>query len=165
MSKELIKSKKIKKKTEDNKDNKEQLNKEENKEEKFGKVEFFEKVNKYLQYDDVIKESMIEHRKEINELKSQKKNLELYLLDYLESVNNDIINVGESDKLVKVERQKKAPLNKEIIKCAIIDDLKERGIIKNEKEGEDTIERMFESMENKRAIKNIVQLKRKKIKK
>jgi len=55
------------------------------------KRDFQEKVIKFIQYDDLIKETMIQHRKDINELKVQKKELELFLLDYLDEMNNDII--------------------------------------------------------------------------
>lgn len=165
MSKITSKTKKTKKyKKLDDSDNDSDQEILEEAKERYMKTEFFEKVNKYIQYDDIIKETMMDHRKEINELKSQKKDLELYLLKYLERIEQDTINVGETDRIVKVEKQRKAPLSKEIMRCAIIEDLKKEGKIENEKEGEEIIERMFKSMENKRPVKSIVQLKRKKLK-
>lgn len=129
------------------------------------KRDFSEKVIKFIQYDDLIKETMLQHRKEINELKTQKKQIELIILDYLEKMNNDVINYGENDVLRRVEKQKKAPLNKDIMRVAIIEDMKKSGFIKNDEQGSEIIERMFESMENKRPVTNIVELKRKTIKK
>lgn len=128
------------------------------------KRDFQEKVIKFIQYDDLIKETLLNHRKEINELKLQKKELELYLIDFLEEMNNDIINYGESDVIKKVERQKKAPLNKEIMRKAIIEDMIKEKFIKSETQGEKIIEKMFESMENKRPVTNVVELKRKSMK-
>lgn len=124
------------------------------------KIEFFGKLDKYLHYDNLIKETMLEHRKAINNLKSQKKELEHFLLLYLEKIRKDTINVGD-EKLVKVDKHKKKPLNKNIIKLAIIEDLKSEKLIKSNEEGEDIVKRMFESMENKRPIEQITQLKRK----
>jgi hypothetical protein len=80
-------------------------------------------------------------------------------------MNNDIINYGENDVLKKVEKQKKAPLNKDIMRVAIMEDMKKSGFIKNDEQGEQIIERMFESMEMKRPVTNVVELKRKIIKK
>jgi hypothetical protein len=128
------------------------------------KRDFSEKVIKFIQYDDLIKETMIEHRKQINELKTQKKELELFLIDYLDEINNDIINCGESDVIKKVEKQKKAPLNKTLMKKSIIEDMIKEKFIKTEEQGEKIIEKMFENMENKRAVTNVVELKRKSIK-
>lgn len=129
------------------------------------KRDFSEKVIKFIQYDDLIKETMLEHRKQINELKVQKKELELFLIDYLDEINNDIINCGESDIIKKVEKQKKAPLNKSLMKKSIIDDLIKEKFVKNEEQGEKIIEKMFENMENKRQITHVVELKRKSLKK
>lgn len=128
------------------------------------KRDFQERVIKFIQYDDLIKETMLEHRKQINELKAQKKELELYLIEFLDEMKNDIINYGENDVIKKVERQKKAPLNKEIMRKAIIEDMIKEKFIKTEAQGEKIIEKMFESMENKRPVTNIVELKRKSIK-
>lgn len=128
---------------------------------KYMKTEFFEKVNKYIQYDDLIKKEMLKFRKEVNTLKEEKKDLETYLLKYLEVQKGDTINVGD-EKILKVETQKKAPLNKEIMKSVIIDDMKKEGFIRNEREGEIIIQRMFDSMEKNRPITNVVKLQRKK---
>jgi hypothetical protein len=128
------------------------------------KRDFSEKVIKFIQYDDLIKETMLEHRKQINELKIQKKELELFLIDYLEEINNDVINCGESDVIKKVEKQKKAPLNKTLMKKSIIEDMIKEKFIKTEEQGEKIIEKMFENMENKRTVTNVIELKRKSIK-
>jgi hypothetical protein len=125
------------------------------------KREFNEKVIKFVQYDDLIKETMLEHRKQINELKTQKKELELFLIDYLDEMGNDIINYGTNDTIKRIEKQKKGPINKEIMRVSIIEDMKKGGFIKTEEQGEKIIEKMFETMENKRPVTNVVELKRK----
>ena len=51
------------------------------------------------------------------------------------------------------------------MRVSIIEDMQKSGFIKTEKEGDKIIERMFETMENKRPIKSIIELKRKSLKK
>jgi len=130
-----------------------------NAKDKFIKTEFFEKVTKYIQYDDLIKKESSKYKKAVETLKTEKIDLEFYLLKYLESKNGDLINY-DGGKLQKVESIKKSAINKDIMKQAILEDLKKEGFIKNNEQGEKILERMFDSMENKREVQSVIKLKR-----
>jgi hypothetical protein len=127
------------------------------------KNNFNENVVKFIKYDDLIKETILEHRNAIKELKSKKKENELLLINYLNKNGNDIINYGNSDVIKKIERNKRKSLNIKIIKSSILDDLKSSGIINDDIEGDRIINRIMNSMKNKRPITKIVELIRKKI--
>ena len=86
-------------------------------------------------------------------------------VEYLDKIDNDVINYGEDEVIKKVERQKKAPINKTIIKSTLINDMKSMGFVKTELEGEKIVTKMFDNMESKRETKSIVELKRRQVKK
>jgi hypothetical protein len=74
---------------------------------KIRKNDFVEYVVKYMKYDELLNKTIIEHKKEIDELKMQKKELEFFLIKYLDENDNDIINYGKNIILKKIERRTK----------------------------------------------------------
>ena len=87
--------------------------------------------------------------KEIKELKNQRKPCEEYILKYLEEIDENIIEIGDG-KLKKNKTETKIPLNKEIIKNTLHEDIND----------EEKIKRIIEKIENKREKNTKISLKR-----
>jgi hypothetical protein len=77
-----------------------------NKKNKSEKINFNEKVLKFLYYDDLIKKTKEQYKKELKELKNQKKQMESFIINYLNHIDNDIINQGGKEILKKVEKKR-----------------------------------------------------------
>lgn len=107
--------------------------------------EFQEMVIKYVKLDDLIRK----REEEIKELKHQRKPCEKFILDYLEKINENVIEITNG-KLRKNKFQTKVPLNRDIIKHVILEKIKDPKIV----------EEMMEMMDNLRPTKIRVNLKR-----
>ena len=91
--------------------------------------EFQENVVKYVKYDDLIRKK----QKEVQELKTKRKPCEDFILKYLEDIDETTIELNNG-KLRKNKFETKVPINKDIIKDAIAEK------IKDEKTVEDILE-------------------------
>lgn len=78
--------------------------------------EFKEVVINWVKIDDDIRKKNIE----IKELKDEKKEYEIFILEYMDKINENVINI--SDGKLRMNRSKtKAPLKEECIQQAIMD--------------------------------------------
>ena len=76
--------------------------------------EFKEVVINYVKTDDDIRKKMAE----IKELKDEKKEYETFILEYMDKINENVINI--SDGKLRMNRSKtKAPLKEENIQSAL----------------------------------------------
>jgi len=82
--------------------------------------EFQENVIKYVKLDDLIRN----REKEVRELKKQRKPCEEYILNYLERVDENIIEITNG-KLRRNKCATKVPLTKAIIKSALIEKIRD----------------------------------------
>jgi len=120
-------------------------------------------IVKYIDYDDQIKEETKRSRETIHTLKDEKNKLESSIIQSLDVVGGDTANYTANDtsgRLVKVNSVRKGPINKDIIKNTIIEDMIKNKIWDSEQDGEVIMNRLFETMEAKRDVKNVVKLKR-----
>ena len=69
-------------------------------------AEFIEKVVKFIKYDDLIKKEKEEYKNAIMSLECEKKKLEIFLIEYLQSKDKDIINM-QNDILKIIKYNKK----------------------------------------------------------
>ena len=126
----------------------------------FIKKDFLEKVIKYIKTDDLIRKETLEYKEKMNTLKEQKEDLETYILRYLDTVEEDQINIDHNGKLSKYESVRKSSINKDIIKESICEQLKKENIIKDEKKIKELAELTYDTMEKKREVKKKTYLKR-----
>ena len=108
-------------------------------------TELKENVVKFIKIDDMIRDK----QNKIKELKEQRKPCEEYILQYLENINETIIEVSNG-KIRKNQSNTKVPLNKDIIKEAI----------KSKVEDVSIVEDIINSMDELRPRKTRVNLKR-----
>lgn len=108
-------------------------------------TELKENVVKFIKIDDMIRDK----QNKIKELKDQRKPCEEFILQYLENINETIIEVSDG-KIRKNQSNTKVPLNKDIIKEAI----------KSKVEDVSIVEDIINSMDELRPKKTRVNLKR-----
>ena len=88
----------------------------ENKNDKKVSPEFIQAVKKYLEVDDLLKEI----KEKIKKLNSDKKTSEDFILEYLKSIDEKVIDVQDG-KLRRNISKTQGPLKKELIQKALID--------------------------------------------
>ena len=128
--------------------------------ENYAKTNFVEKITKYVKYDELMKKEIAMYREKMNTLKEEKNELEMFILRYLDVINQDIVNMGDGSKLTKYESVRKSGLNEEIIKKSIYEQLKSENLISDDNKLKQLTESTFNLMQNKREIKRKVCLKR-----
>lgn len=106
---------------------------------------FKEKVMKWIEYDDIIRQK----EKECKELKNKRKELEEYVLKFLENNDINIIEIN-GGKLRRNKSETKTALTNENIKKAI----------KKKYNDEKTVEEIMKLMDEMRPMKTHVNLKR-----
>ncbi|CAH6421778.1 Hypothetical protein KVN_LOCUS464 [uncultured virus] len=107
--------------------------------------EFQEMVIKYVKIDDYIRKK----KNDIKELTNQKKPCEKFIIDYLEKMDENVIQITDG-KLRKNKCQTKGALNQQIIKNAINEKIKDPL----------TVESILKIMENLRPKSTRINLKR-----
>lgn len=107
--------------------------------------DFQEKVVKFVDIDDKIKEK----QSELTELRKKLKPLEEYIIKYLDDVDETTVDLNNG-KLKKDSKETKSAVNLELIKSVIAEKI----------EDEDLIDTIMEAMENKRQTKVKVGIKR-----
>ena len=126
----------------------------------FLETDFLEKIVKYVKTDDLIRKETVDFKEKINTLKEEKEHLETYILRYLDSVEEDLVNMTGNGKLIKTESVRKSAINKDIIKLSIYEQLKRENLIKDDDKGKLLVDSTYELMEGKREIRKKTYLKR-----
>lgn len=130
--------------------------------EKFFKTELMEKIIKYIKIDDSIKDKQKEVRDQMKVLKTQKEEMEKYIISYLETINEEYVKIGESAKLTRTVSQTKGAIKQDNIKVSIFDQLKKENM------GDDKINELLENIvdniEKNRPVKTKTYIKRTKAK-
>lgn len=121
---------------------------------------FIEKISKYIKIDNLIRKETVEYKQRVNTLKEDKQEMEAYILRYLDTKNEKVINMEGSGKLTKYESVRKSGLSKDIIKQSIIDQIKKEKLMTDDAKINDLAELTCELMESKRETKTKTVLKR-----
>lgn len=127
--------------------------------EEFVKTVVVERVVKYLKLDDVIKEKQAEHRKEMKVIKDAKDQLESFLIEYLDKINQDYIECKGS-QLIRTETQTKAPPKMEDISVSLIDGFRKHEIYEDDDEIKRVVKDFMELIEERREVKTRKYIKR-----
>lgn len=125
---------------------------------KFFKTELMEKIIKYIKIDDSIKDKQKEVREQMKVLKNQKEEMEKYIITYLESINEEYVNIEGSAKLTRTITNTKGAINYDNIKLSLIDSLKKQNI--DENKISDVLGNVVETIEKNRPVKTRTYIKR-----
>lgn len=121
---------------------------------------FMEKIVKYIKIDNLIRKETVEYKEKINTLKEEKQEMEAFILRYLDTKDEKVIQIADSGKLTKYESVRKSSLNKDIIKQSIVDQIKKEKIITDETRINELAELTCQLMDSKRETKTKTVLKR-----
>jgi len=125
---------------------------------KFFKTELMEKIIKYIKIDDSIKDKQKEVREQMKVLKNQKEEMEKYIITYLESINEEYVNIDGAAKLTRTITNTKGAINYDNIKISLIDSLKKQNI--DENKISDVLGNVVETIEKNRPVKTRTYIKR-----
>jgi hypothetical protein len=118
------------------------------------KQEFTDKVKEFLKVDDLIRQK--------NELVKQKREIEGFLLKYLEDKKVNEVKI-EGHTIKRVIKDKKDPIDKKSIKKTLLDEMKKEGfvkkdgLVKSDMDGDKIIQYVLETME-KRPVSKVTKL-------
>ena len=93
-------------------------------------------IVRFMKTDDIICEKERELREYVTPLKKQRTELELFLIDYLEKIEQEYIVVGSKSRLNKVETTVKAPIKPENVAEALMEGFKKHELYLDEQHDE-----------------------------
>jgi hypothetical protein len=128
--------------------------------EKFFKTELMEKIVKYIKIDDTIKEKQKELQIQVKALKTQKTDMEKYIISYLEAIKEDFVNIEGSCKLTKAVSTTKGAIKIDNIKTSVIDGIRKQHINIEQNKLEQLLESVLESVDKNRPTKTRTYIKR-----
>lgn len=126
----------------------------------FKKNELLDHIIKYVEIDNLIRGKRKEIREDIKVLNDRKKKMEVFILKYLDDINQEQINIDGTGKLKKNVSQVKGAIKIDNIKKSIEDGIKKEGIIKDEKRVAVLLEGILELIDKNRPVTKKVYLKR-----
>ena len=127
---------------------------------KFFKTELMEKIIKYIKIDDSIKKKQKEIREQVKCLKTQKSDMEKYIITYLESINQEFVNIEGAAKLTKTISTTKGAIKTDNIKSSLVDGIKKQNINLDSKKVDELLESVLEFVETNRPTKTRTYIKR-----
>jgi hypothetical protein len=128
--------------------------------EKFFKTELMEKIVKYIKIDDTIKDKQKELRLQMKALKTQKVDMEKYIISYLESINEEFVNIQGAARLTKTTTNTKGAIKVDNIKMSVIDGIKKQNINLDERKIGELLDSVVDNIEKNRPIKTKTYIKR-----
>ena len=127
--------------------------------------ELLERITKYLKIDNSIKEKQKEIREYVKVMKSQKEDMEKYIIGYLNEVNEDYIKIEGEGKLTKTITTSKGAIKTDNIKASVVAGLKRENIALDEKKFNELIGSILNMVEENRPKKQKTYIKRTQVKK
>lgn len=128
--------------------------------EKFFKTELMEKIVKYIKIDDTIKDKQKELRLQMKALKTQKTDMEKYIISYLEAINEEFVNIQGTARLTKTTTNTKGAIKVDNIKLSVIDGIKKQNINLDERKITELLDSVVDNIEKNRPIKTKTYIKR-----
>jgi hypothetical protein len=128
--------------------------------EKFFKTELMEKIVKYIKIDDTIKDKQKELRLQMKALKTQKIDMEKYIISYLEAINEEFVNIQGTARLTKTTTNTKGAIKVDNIKLSVIDGIKKQNINLDERKIGELLDSVVDNIEKNRPIKTKTYIKR-----
>lgn len=102
----------------------------------FRENDIVDAIVRYMKTDDIISEKEQELREIIAPLKKQRTELESFLIDYLEQIDEEFIIVGKKAKLNKVETVTKLPIKPENVAEALLEGFKKHELYSEDQHDE-----------------------------
>jgi len=127
---------------------------------KYVETELFEKITKYLKIDTVIKTKQKEVREYMKVMKTQKEDMEKYILSYLTDSNEDFIKIDGHGKLIKTVSKSKGGINIDNIKSSIVETLKKDNTIKDDERILALLNSILGNIDSNRTVKTRTYIKR-----
>jgi hypothetical protein len=125
--------------------------------EEYIKTVVLDKVINYIKIDDIIKNKQIEFKKEMLPVKKMKQDIEKFLVNYLDKVEEEYIIIGDDSKLTKTKVVTKKNIKIEDVTKGLIEGLKKHNV------GDDQVVKdIIDMIEMKRGIKTKSVIKRSK---
>jgi hypothetical protein len=128
--------------------------------EKFFQTELMEKIVKYIKIDDTIKDKQKELRLQMKALKTQKIDMEKYIISYLEAINQEFVNIEGTAKLTKTISNTKGAIKVDNIKLSLIDGIKKQNIKLDENKINELLDSVIDNVEKNRPTKTKTYIKR-----
>mgnify|MGYP003340605319 FL=1 len=128
--------------------------------EKFFKTELMEKIVKYIKIDDTIKDKQKELRLQMKALKTQKTDMEKYIISYLEAINEEFVNIQGTARLTKTTTNTKGAIKVDNIKMSVIDGIKKQNINLDERKIGELLDSVVDNIEKNRPLKTKTYIKR-----
>jgi DNA-binding phage protein len=91
-------------------------------------------------------------------MKTQKEDMEKYIISYLETINEEYVNIDGTAKLTKTISKSKGAINYDNIKLSVVDSLKKQNI--NEEKINGVLGDVLETIEKNRPVKTRTYIKR-----
>ena len=124
------------------------------------KNKFLENVIKYLKTDDVLKKKQKEHKDELQSLKEDKNELEVFILRFLDRKGENFVAIKGEGKLIKNKSETKAAIKAENIREGILEGLKAEKLVEKEEETLEVINKIMDIIDTKRSVNTRTYLKR-----
>lgn len=121
-----------------------------------------DKVINYIKLDDIIKQKQLEHKKEMKVIKDSKEQLEEFLIQYLDKVDEEFIELGNKSTLYKTEVKTKAAPKMEDIGICLVEGFKKYEFYEDDDEIKRVVKDFIDTIDAKREVKTRKYLKRKK---
>lgn len=115
--------------------------------------EFYEKVIKFVETDDLIRNETAVYREKMRTLKEDKKDLEQHILISLDRLDEEFVSIRGKGKLIKSQSITKGALKKELIEEAFNEGAKENGIFQNDDKKKFFIDKVIGLIDEKRPTK------------
>jgi hypothetical protein len=128
-------------------------------EEHYFKTELLEKIIKYIKIDNKIKELQKEVREEVKSMKTQKEDMEKYILGYLDTINQEFVSIAGEGKLTKTVTNTKGTIKIDNIKSSITDELTKSNLLERDKIT-NLLDSIIETIEKNRPVKSKTYIKR-----
>jgi hypothetical protein len=123
-------------------------------------TELVEKITKYFQMDELIKEKQREARDMMKELKKQKNNIETYIIGYLEEINEEYVQINGKGRLVRKISVTKGAINTDNITKSLQTGLKKTNINIDDEELNILLNNLLSSIDDNRPKKERKYIKR-----
>ena len=127
--------------------------------EHYFKTELLEKIVKYIKIDNKIKELQKEVRDQVKSMKTQREEMETYILGYLDTIKEDVVNITGEGKLTKKVSTTKGAIKVDNIKTSITDELTRSNLIEREKITS-VLDSIMDTIEKNRPVKSRTYIKR-----
>ena len=111
-----------------------------------------DKIIKYLRIDVTLKRRQKEHREELKAIKQTKKDLENFIISYLDKIEQEFIEIKNQAVLTKKTYERKEPIRLEKIEDVLINKFSEDNILPDDETRKSVIKELLTKIEAERKV-------------